>query len=118
MGAARAMSMARLWRDQGNDRRLTILLAPVSSWFTEGFDMLGLKEAKAPVDELVLALVVVRKPKVEGLLLVHPGHIPPRADRRLAEIAPHKSYIAMQRQNPIYTNPNLNCLIPNLSCEP
>jgi predicted ATPase len=29
------------------------LLAPVSGWFTEGFDMRDLKEAKALLEELV-----------------------------------------------------------------
>jgi hypothetical protein len=28
------------------------LLAPVYGWFTEGFDTLGLKQAKALLDEL------------------------------------------------------------------
>jgi hypothetical protein len=28
------------------------LLAPVYGWFTEGFDTLDLKEAKAPLNEL------------------------------------------------------------------
>jgi len=33
-----AMSMARLWRDQGKRRQARELLAPVYGWFTEGFD--------------------------------------------------------------------------------
>jgi predicted ATPase len=41
------MSMARLWRDQGNPEQARELLAPVYGWFTEGFDTLDLKEAKA-----------------------------------------------------------------------
>ena len=48
-----AMSMARLWRDQGKRDEARDLLAPVYGWFTEGFDTLDLKEAKALVDELV-----------------------------------------------------------------
>jgi len=40
------MSMAWLWLDQGN-RDEADLLAPVYGWFTEGFDTLDLKEAKA-----------------------------------------------------------------------
>jgi hypothetical protein len=32
--------------------RTAILLAPVYGWFTEGFDTLDLKEAKALLDEL------------------------------------------------------------------
>jgi predicted ATPase len=47
-----AMSMARLWRDQGNRGEARELLAPVYGWFTEGFDTLDLKEAKALLDEL------------------------------------------------------------------
>ena len=47
-----AMSMARLWRDQGKRRQARDLLAPVYGWFTEGFDTLDLKEAKALLDEL------------------------------------------------------------------
>ena len=46
------MSMAHLWRDQGKARQARELLAPVYGWFTEGFDTLDLKEAKAPLDEL------------------------------------------------------------------
>jgi predicted ATPase len=42
-----AMSMARLWRDQGKRDEACDLLAPVYGWFTEGFDTLDLKEAKA-----------------------------------------------------------------------
>ncbi len=47
-----AMSMARLWRDQGKQRQAGELLAPVYGWFTEGFDTLDLKEAKVLLDEL------------------------------------------------------------------
>jgi predicted ATPase len=47
-----AMSMARLWRDQGKRNEARNLLAPVYGWFTEGFDTLDLKEAKALLDEL------------------------------------------------------------------
>jgi predicted ATPase len=47
-----AMSMARLWRDQGKRDQARDLLAPVYGWFTEGFDTLDLKEAKALLDEL------------------------------------------------------------------
>ena len=48
-----AMSMALLWRDQGNRDDARELLAPVYGWFTEGFDTLDLKEAKALLDTLV-----------------------------------------------------------------
>jgi predicted ATPase len=47
-----AMSMARLWRDQGKRDDARDLLAPVYGWFTEGFDTLDLKEAKKLLDEL------------------------------------------------------------------
>ena len=47
-----AMSMARLWRDQGKRNEARDLLAPVYGWFTEGFDTLDLKEANALLDEL------------------------------------------------------------------
>jgi class 3 adenylate cyclase len=47
-----AMSMARLWRDQGKQQQARDLLAPVYGWFTEGFNTLDLKEAKALLDEL------------------------------------------------------------------
>jgi predicted ATPase len=44
--------MARLWRAQGKRDEARDLLAPVYGWFTEGFDTLDLKEAKALLDEL------------------------------------------------------------------
>jgi class 3 adenylate cyclase/predicted ATPase len=47
-----AMSIARLWRDQGKLQQARELLAPVYGWFTEGFDTLDLKDAKALLDEL------------------------------------------------------------------
>jgi len=47
-----ATSLARLWRDQSKRDEARATLAPVYRWFTEGFDTLGLKEAKALLDEL------------------------------------------------------------------
>jgi predicted ATPase len=47
-----AMSMARLWRDLGKPQQARELLAPVYGWFTEGFDTLDLKEAKALLGKL------------------------------------------------------------------
>jgi class 3 adenylate cyclase/predicted ATPase len=41
-----AMSMARLWRDQGKPRQAIELLAPIYGWFTEGLDTADLKEAR------------------------------------------------------------------------
>jgi class 3 adenylate cyclase/predicted ATPase len=42
-----SMSIARLWRDQGKRNEAHDLLTPVYNWFTEGFETLDLKEAKA-----------------------------------------------------------------------
>lgn len=47
-----ATSLARLWRDQGKRQEAHDFLAPVYCWFTEGFDTVDLKEAKALLDEL------------------------------------------------------------------
>jgi predicted ATPase len=47
-----AISLARLWRDQGKREEARELLAPVYGWFTEGFDTRDLKEAKALLEEL------------------------------------------------------------------
>ena len=47
-----AMSLACLWRDQGKRDEAHDLLAPIYGWFTEGFDTLDLKEAKALLGEL------------------------------------------------------------------
>jgi predicted ATPase len=47
-----AMSLARLWRDQGKVQQARELLAPVYGWFTEGFDTRDLKEAKALLEQL------------------------------------------------------------------
>jgi len=44
--------MARLWRAQGKRDAARALLAPVYGWFTEGFDTLDLKKARALLDEL------------------------------------------------------------------
>jgi predicted ATPase len=50
-----AMSMSRLWRDQGKPQQARELLAPIYGWFTEGFDTADLKEAKALLDKLTSA---------------------------------------------------------------
>jgi predicted ATPase len=47
-----AVSLARLWREQGRRAEARDLLAPVYGWFTEGFDTADLKDAKALLDEL------------------------------------------------------------------
>jgi predicted ATPase len=47
-----ATSLARLWGEQGRSAEARDLLAPVYRWFTEGFDIADLKEAKALLDKL------------------------------------------------------------------
>jgi predicted ATPase len=48
-----AMSLSRLWQQQGKRREARDLLAGVYGWFTEGFDTADLQEAKALLDALV-----------------------------------------------------------------
>jgi predicted ATPase len=47
-----ALSLARLWRDQGKRDEACNLLAPLYGWFAEGFDTADLKKAKALLEEL------------------------------------------------------------------
>ena len=47
-----AMSLARLWQRQGKGAEARELLAPIYSWFTEGFDTADLQEAKTLLDAL------------------------------------------------------------------
>ncbi|MBR1166548.1 AAA family ATPase [Bradyrhizobium liaoningense] len=47
-----AMSLARLWRDQGRTADARRLLGPVYGWFTEGFETPDLRSAKALMEEL------------------------------------------------------------------
>jgi predicted ATPase len=47
-----AMSLARLWQQQGKQAEAHALLAPVYGWFTEGFDTADLQEARALLDAL------------------------------------------------------------------
>src|SRR5262249_54610949 len=47
-----AMSLSRLWQQQGKQAEARALLAPIYGWFTEGFDTADLQEAKALLDEL------------------------------------------------------------------
>jgi len=42
-----AMSLARLWQQQGKRATAHALLAPIYAWFTEGFDTADLQEAQA-----------------------------------------------------------------------
>jgi predicted ATPase/class 3 adenylate cyclase len=47
-----AMSLARLWSEQGRRAEACDLLAPIYGWFTEGFDTTDLKGARALLDQL------------------------------------------------------------------
>jgi predicted ATPase len=47
-----ALSLARLWQQQGKRAEARELVAPVYGWFTEGFDTADLHEAKALLDAL------------------------------------------------------------------
>ncbi len=47
-----AMSLSRLWQQQGKPTEARDFLAPVYHWFTEGFDTADLKDAKALLEEL------------------------------------------------------------------
>jgi predicted ATPase len=47
-----AMSLARLWQQQGKKDEARQVLAEVYNWFTEGFDTAGLQEAKALLEAL------------------------------------------------------------------
>jgi predicted ATPase len=47
-----AMSLSRLWLQQGKQAEAHALLAPIYGWFTEGFDTADLQEAKALLEAL------------------------------------------------------------------
>jgi predicted ATPase len=47
-----AMSLCRLWLQQGKRAEARALLAPIYGWFTESFDTADLQEAKALLEEL------------------------------------------------------------------
>lgn len=47
-----AISLARLWRDQGHPTEAKDLLAPLYGWFKEGFDTPDVVDAKALLDNL------------------------------------------------------------------
>jgi predicted ATPase/class 3 adenylate cyclase len=47
-----AMSLVRLWQQQGKRAAAYDLLAPIYGWFTEGFDTPDLQEAKALLEAL------------------------------------------------------------------
>jgi DNA-binding winged helix-turn-helix (wHTH) protein/predicted ATPase len=45
-----AISLSRLWQQQGKPAAASALLAPIYHWFTEGFDTADLQEARALLD--------------------------------------------------------------------
>jgi predicted ATPase len=47
-----AISLSRLWLQQGRPDAACQLLTPIYSWFTEGFDTADLQEAKALLEDL------------------------------------------------------------------
>jgi predicted ATPase len=47
-----AMSLTRLWRDQGRQEDARKLLGTVYGWFSEGFETLDLREANALLNTL------------------------------------------------------------------
>jgi len=47
-----AMSLARLWQQQGQRAEARDLLVPIYGWCTEGFETADLQEAKALLEEL------------------------------------------------------------------
>jgi TOMM system kinase/cyclase fusion protein len=47
-----AMSLSRLWQQQGKRTEARELVAPIYDWFTEGLDTADLQEAKALLDTL------------------------------------------------------------------
>jgi tetratricopeptide (TPR) repeat protein len=47
-----ATSLGRLWRDQGKHEHAQSLVAPICDWFSDGFDTVDLRDAKALLDEL------------------------------------------------------------------
>jgi len=47
-----ALSLSRLWQQQGKRKEAHDLLAPIYGWFTEGFDTTDLREARALLEAL------------------------------------------------------------------
>ena len=48
-----AISLSRLWQQQGRQHAARALLAPVYHWFTEGFDTADLREARTFLEEFL-----------------------------------------------------------------
>lgn len=47
-----AASLVRVWRPEGRRNEARELLAGIYNWFTEGFDMVDLVEAKVLLEDL------------------------------------------------------------------
>src|SRR5215510_2800461 len=47
-----AMSLSRLWQQQGKPAEARALLAPIYGWFTEGFETVDLQEAQVLLEQL------------------------------------------------------------------
>jgi hypothetical protein len=58
--------LARLWRSQGKPQQARELLAPVYGWFTDGFDTLDLKQAKALLVESLSDLLATSQSGTKG----------------------------------------------------
>ena len=71
-----AMSMARLWRDQGKVQQARELLTPVYGWFTEGFDTRDLMEAKALLEELAASPFLRRAEDKRTIRRATPRRLP------------------------------------------
>jgi hypothetical protein len=54
------MSLALLWAEQDRRREAHDLLAPIYDWFTEGFDVADLEDARA----LLHALQMAERPRL------------------------------------------------------
>ena len=52
LGLRAAMSLSRLWQQQGKCTDAYQLLAPINDWFIEGFDTADLQDAKALLEAL------------------------------------------------------------------
>jgi predicted ATPase len=52
------LAAIRLWAEQGRRAEARDLLAPVYTWFNEGFDTADLKQAKALLDQLMESAIV------------------------------------------------------------
>jgi predicted ATPase len=47
-----ALSLCRLWQQQGQRAEAHACLAPLAGWFTEGFDTADLQEAHGLLEQL------------------------------------------------------------------